>query len=303
MNMEYPVVSVISINYNQSAVTCEMIESLLHCDYPFLDIIIVDNASPSDNPDIIKEKYPMVQLIKSSQNLGFAGGNNLGLKYAKADFIFYLNNDTIVPKGAIHPLVEKLLSDSSIALVSPKIQFHHTPGMVQYAGYTEINKFTIQNHNIGYKQMDTGQFKHSHVTNFAHGAAMMTRKDILDSVGKMTDVYFLYYEELDWGYRIREKGYQIWYVAESCILHKESISTGKNSPLKTYYINRNRLLFLRRNIHGLKGIIGICYQIGIAFPKNATLFLFKLEINNFKSICRAFGWHISHLFDKNIHQN
>jgi GT2 family glycosyltransferase len=105
--MSLPLVSLISINYNQAQVTCDMVASLRRVTYPHLEIIVVDNASPSDNPDIIKERFPEVKLIKSDQNLGFAGGNNLGIAQAKGEYLLFLNNDTEVEPDFLEPLVRQ----------------------------------------------------------------------------------------------------------------------------------------------------------------------------------------------------
>src|SRR5660397_55460 len=145
-----PKVSVITINYNQTEVTIEMLKSMQNLSYPSVEIIVVDNASPTDNPDKIKELFPDILLIKSEKNLGFAGGNNLGIKKATGDFLFFINNDTIVPANIIEPLVDRLVSNPEIGMVSPKIKFHWNPDLIQYAGYTKMNPYTIRNFSIGY---------------------------------------------------------------------------------------------------------------------------------------------------------
>ena len=119
----------------------------------------------------------------------------------------------------------------------------------------------------------------------------------------MAESYFLYYEELDWGARIKAAGYGLWYVHNSTVMHKESITTGKRSPFKTYYMNRSRLLYLRRNVHGFTFMVALLYQVFIAIPKNAATFILKRDKGHFKAYIMAVMWHIKNLFNSNIHIN
>ena len=288
-------VSIITVNYNQSGATCEMLESLYACNYPELEVFVVDNASPFDHPEIIKEKFPSVEFIQSKVNLGFAGGNNLALSQATGDYIYLINNDTIIPVGNIERLVEALDSNPTIGVVSPKIRFHSSPQTIQFAGYTDMSRYTFRNKCIGYGEQDNGQYDTMRDTAFAHGAAMMLKREVLDRVGVMNEEYFLYYEETDWSARIRKAGYRIVYVPDTYILHKESLATGKISPLQTYYLNRNRTLFIRRNTSGGRKIIGVLYQMCIVFPKNLIIFGIKGQFDKVWAIIRAWSWNFKNL--------
>lgn len=301
--MEYPLVSIITVNYNHPEVTCELLASLRHISYPRYEIIVVDNASPDDDPTMIKENFPEIIFIQTSENLGFAGGNNLAIRQAKGDLILMINNDTEVEPGFLEPLVRKFQTNPNTGAVSPKIKFFFKPDTIQFAGLSPINPYTIRSWGRGYGCVDTGQFDEDAATNFVHGAAMMVSRDVLQKVGLMAETYFLYYEELDWGARIRKAGYELWFVHDSVVLHKESISTGKLSPFKTYYMNRSRLLYLRRNVSGFPFLVAILYQICIAVPKNALVFLLRKDKGHFKSYRRAIGWHFKSLADKSIHNN
>ena len=240
--MEYPLVSIITINYGQAAVTCRLLASLQRITYPATEIIVVDNASPDRDAAVIREWFPGVRLICSDRNLGFAGGNNLGIRHAAGDYILLLNNDTEVDPGFLEPLVDKLKSDPRIGAASPQIRFYDRPDTFQYAGSAPLNPVTMRSHGIGYREKDTGQYERDALTAFVHGAAMIVPRAVIRQVGLMAECYFLYYEELDWGIRIRRAGYSLWFVHNSRVYHKESVSTGKKSPLKTYYLNRGRLL-------------------------------------------------------------
>lgn len=293
-------VSIISINYNQAEVTFEMLESFRKVDYPDVEIIVVDNASKNRDIEEISTKYPETVFVKSDENLGFAGGNNLGLKYATGEYIMFLNNDTEVLPDFLPPLIAKLSESEKIGMVCPKIRFHYQPDTIQFAGYTPINPVTIRNKLIGYREKDRGQYNEARQSPLGHGAAMMVKKEVIDKVGPMEDSFFLYYEELDWCTRITRAGYQIWYVPESIVYHKESISTGRESPLKTYYITRNRILYTRRNVKGLKFLVSMLYQSFLAAPKNALKFLIMGRTDLLTAFVKGHTWHIKHLFDQKI---
>jgi GT2 family glycosyltransferase len=296
-----PLISVITINYNQSKVTLELLSSLKDITYPNIEIIVVDNASPNDNPDILKEQYPEINLLKSDTNLGFAGGNNLGVRVAKGEFLLFLNNDTEVEPGFLEPMIELFKQDSTIGMISPKILFHHTPDTIQYAGYHPMNPYTMRQNLVGYRQKDAEQFSETKETYSIHGAAMMVPMSVIKEVGMMTEVYFLYYEEHDWCTRIKKAGYKVYYQPKSVVFHKESISTGKESPLKIYYIARNRILYSRRNSTGLIRFINFIYFNLIAFPKTMLQYLFKRRFDLIIPVFKGFTWNFFH--HKNIHNN
>jgi GT2 family glycosyltransferase len=300
---KYPLVSIITVNYNQSKVTCALIESLNKITYPNFEIIVIDNASPDDDPSIIKRLYPNVVFVQNPINYGFAAGNNFGLMRAKGEYVLLLNNDIEVPSDFMEPLVNKLRLNPSIGAVSPRIRYFYDPDVIQYAGYTPINYITMRNFAIGYKQKDKGQFTEDYETAYAHGAAMMVPMEVVKKVGLMSYIFFLYYEEADWCARIKKAGYKIFFVHNSFVLHKESVSTGKLSALKLYYLTRNRIVFMRRNVSGKLFYGGIAYQLLVAIPKNAFKYLLKGKIKLFHAYYRAIGWHILHLVDSEIHEN
>ena len=293
-----PLVSIVSVNYDQPGVTCEMLASLSKVTYPNFETIVVDNGSPTTNPYSIKENYPETHLLISEENLGFAGGNNIALKQAKGDYILLLNNDTEVKPDFLDSLVELMESDETIGIVSSKILYFFEDNIIQYAGTSPINPITSRGRHYGNKEIDNGQFDKAVETYYPHGACMMIRKSVLEELGLLYEGYFLYYEEYDFTERVRRAGYKIYFQPNSSILHKESISTGKNSPLKTYYINRNRLLFLRRNLNGITFLLAMIYFFLISFPKNTIKYLFNKE--HLSALYRGVFWNFSNY---KIHQN
>lgn len=253
--------SIITINYNGLDDTCALIESIPFNDK--MEVIVVDNASTNDEVSIINQKYPFVRTIKSDKNLGFAGGNNLGIKAARGKFLFIINNDTCFKDFNIQALIDRLQSSKTIGIVCPKIRFAWFNNPIQFAGYTPLSRITVRNQAIGFGEEDLGQYEKAHPTPYAHGAAMLIKREAIEKVGLMPECYFLYYEELDWSMMFARAGYEIWYEPASIIYHKESQSTGQNSPLRTYYITRNRLLLVKRNWSGLTKYLSYIYLIAI----------------------------------------
>ena len=233
---------------------------------------MVDNASQNQEADIISQRFPYVKVIKSDKNLGFAGGNNLGIKAAQGRCLFLVNNDTIFKDFNIQALINRADSSAKIGIVCPKIRFAWDPQPIQFTGYTELSKITVRNQAIGFGEKDHGQYETAHPTPYAHGAAMLIKKEAIDKVGLMPECYFLYYEELDWSMMFTRASYQIWYEPQCTIYHKESQATGQNSPLRTYYITRNRLLLVKRNWKGISKYLSYCYLIGLVAPRDILKF-------------------------------
>lgn len=268
--------SIIAINYNGLKDTCELIESLPLEDKS-IEVIVVDNASAQDEATIIEERYPQVKIIRSKKNLGFAGGNNLGIKAAKGKYLFFLNNDTLLkPQTSdIRSLISRLETSPKIGMVCPKIRFTWGNQLIQFAGYTPLTPITMRNKAIGCGEVDHGQFDTPHLTPYAHGAAMMIKREVIEKAGLLPECYFLYYEELDWSMMIRRVGYDIWYEPACTVFHKESQTTGQNSPLRTYYITRNRLLFAQRNQQAMAKYITYLYLISIVAIRDILKYAFQ----------------------------
>lgn len=292
MHYEYDI-SIITINYNGYKDTCELIASL-PLENDSIEVIVVDNASKEDEATLIEQQYPQVIVIRSKENLGFAGGNNLGIQAAHGKYLFFLNNDTLlrckkedVRCKMFQPLIDRLESSPKIGMVSPKIRFSWGANPIQYAGYTPLSKITLRNTAIGCGEPDYGQYDTPHPTPYAHGAAMMVRREAIEKAGLMPECYFLYYEELDWSMMIRRVGYDIWYEPAFTVYHKESQTTGQQSPLRTYYITRNRLLFVKRNNLSATRFLSYIYLIGIVACRDMLKYTLQCRIDLAKAALRG----------------
>ena len=286
-----PLVSVITINYRDAATTCALLDSIGANSYKNLEVILVDNGSLEDHTERFKTHFPEVNVIISNKNLGFAGGNNLGIAKAKGEYLFFVNNDTAFTPGLVESLITRL-ADKNIGAVSPKIRYFDQPDLVQYAGFTPVNPLTGRNQTIGEKINDQGQFDQARETPYAHGAAMMVPRAVIDKVGKMPEVYFLYYEELDWCEQIKKAGFDIWYEPAALIYHKESVSVNKISSLKTFFLTRNRILFMRRQATLPQLFLFCLFFSFITFPRWCLIFLIKNERKQLRAFYRGAFWHI-----------
>ena len=293
-------VSIITINYNNADVTCEMLYSLHNLTYKNFEVIVVDNASKEDPTNKIKSVFPAAKVIRSPRNTGFAGGNNLGIKEAKGDFFFFVNNDTEFTPDLLEQLLFIFEKYPDAGVASPKFHYYFAPGVIEFAGYNKVNMFNGRNSMIGCRTKDEGQYDQISVTNYAHGGAMMVPAHVVKEAGMMPEVYFLYYEEFDWCEQIKRKGYKIYYQSNALIYHKESMSVGKKSVLKTFYLNRNRILFMRRNVKPLPLMIFLCYYTFITLPKNVFTFLIKNEKDHLKAFWKGLIWNLSNYKVKNI---
>ena len=279
-------ISIITINYNGLNDTCALIESIPFNDK--MEVIVVDNASTNDEVSKINQRFPYVKTIKSDKNLGFAGGNNLGIKAAKGKYLFIINNDTIFKDFNVQPLIGRLESSKTIGIVCPKIRFAWSNKPIQFAGYTPLSRITVRNQAIGFGEEDHGQYEIAHPSPYAHGAAMLIKREAIEKVGLMPECYFLYYEELDWSMMFTRAGYEIWYEPASTIYHKESQSTGQNSPLRTYYITRNRLLLVKRNWPGLTKYLSYIYLIAIVGTRDFFKYVLQGKIRLANAVIKGF---------------
>lgn len=305
-------VSIITVNFNQSLVTEQLIASIEATNnYPDIEIIVVDNASKINPVPEWIPKYQHIQFFRSEENLGFAGGNNLGIKHATGDYLFLVNNDTEFTEGLVEKLVRIMDEHPEVGMISPKIRYFQQPEMLQYVGFTPMNFNTARNKCIGQFETDTGQYDHlTGTTGYIHGAAMMVRKEAIDHAGMMVENFleadeekaglmnenfFLYYEEIDWCEQIKRCGYEAWVEPAALIYHKESLSVGKKSPLKEFFMNRNRILFIRRNSPSRKSrILFYLHFLLLVTPRNLLGYAKERRIDLAIQLYRAIVWNITH---------
>lgn len=275
-----PLLYIVAINFNSSAHTVEMVQSILKSDYENIQIVIVDNASIDSDYENLNSISEQVILLRSEENLGFSGGNNLGIRYAidhLADYIMIINNDTIVEPDAIRIMMEAVCKNE-IDVVSPKILFWNEKETLNYAGGSIVPlKGGISIWGLG--QKDEGQYNAPKEISYAHGCCTLASAQTWQEAGLMDEKYFLYYEDVALSNTFLELGKKMWYMPDAVIYHKESASTKKYSANYQYYLCRNRLAYIREYVKFPTKIAAYCYT---------TLFVLKnlkrknFQLNNIK---------------------
>lgn len=292
MSSAPPRVSIILLNWNQFDVTAACLRTLASLDGPSYEVLVVDQASGQNEGERLKSSFPWITLIASPTNVGFTGGNNLAMHQAKGDLVLLLNNDTEVPADFLEPLVAHFDAHPVAGVASPKIRYFDAPDTIQYAGSHGLSEWTMRGHTIGYKEQDKGQHDMPREVALAHGAAMMIRRSVLEEIGLLAPDFFIYYEELDFCTRARRAGWAIHYIPASVVLHKESMTVGKASPMKTEFMTRNRITYLRRNVRGFKGLLALTFVVGAAMPIHFFRHLVAGRKEHRRALLRGLFWHI-----------
>ena len=292
--LKQPLVSIITLNWNTPELTSQFLSSVkANNSYKNIELIIVDNGSEEDYSQLFQSIYASAKVIRTKSNLGFSGGNNVGIKAASGDYLFLVNNDTEFTPGLIDSLVSVFRQKPDAGIVCPKFHYYFKKGFIEYAGYKPVNILTGRNGMVGSGEEDRGQYDVLNKTNYAHGGAMLVSKKAIDQVGLLHEQFILYYEELDWSVKFKKAGYSIYFQPKALIYHKESMTTGKSSPLKTFYLTRNRILFMKRNIPYPGLGIFFVYFIFFTIPKNSLSFLLRRQTDHLVSFWKGIWWHFN----------
>jgi len=245
-----PKVYIVTLTWNHKSVTKECLESVFQLDYRPYQVVVVDNGSEDGTVELIRRQFPAVELIALDENVGFGRGMNKGIECAiknGAEFVFVLNNDTIVPPDLLSRLVRfgQQAQHRGVGLFVPKICYWEPKSMIWSAG-ARWRHFPPMVTIIGFRSADGPRYDRPCEVEFATGCAMLIRRQALERVGFFDPRYFMYYEDYDLCQRFRDEGYRIWYVPEARLWHKVSISAGEGSTLKWRYWARSAVHFYHR---------------------------------------------------------
>lgn len=243
-------VEIIVLNWNGQGDTLECLASLARCEYTNCGVTVVDNGSTDGSVAGIRLAFPGIALLENGANLGFAEGNNRGIRKALdagCDFVLLINNDTVVDPGIVSAFMTAAEKLPKIGVFGAKIYYFQDKNRLWYAGgYWDSRKLSFGEHGTG--EIDRGQFDVLTETEWVIGCAMFIRASVFQSVGLLEPRYFLNNEEIDFCSRARRAGFSCAYVPEARLWHKISASFGgEDSPLKEYFSARNRLLWAQRN--------------------------------------------------------
>lgn len=275
--------AIIILNYNTPADTVACLRSIQKAVIPndlILETTLVDNASTDDSVDIFKKSFPEVKLVENISNLGFAGGNNSGIKAALSEdptHVLLLNPDTLVDKDFFKHLHKSAISNPHVGILTPLIYFakgyefkdnykKDQLGKVIWSAGGLLDWDNIYGSNAHVDEVDTGQFKEAMDTDFATGACMLIRRAVINQIGLLNEDYFLYLEDLEYCQRAKKKGWRIVFDPSLKIWHKVSQASAIGSPLNDYFITRNRLIF---------GMTYARFRTKFALLREATRFAFN----------------------------
>lgn len=246
--MTPPSVLIVVLNWNGCQDTLACLASLQQLEYPAHTLLVIDNGSTDQSVATIRSRFPDVLVIETGANLGYAAGNNVGLRYAlmqKYDYVLLLNNDTEVAPDFLTPLVATCEQEPAIAAVGPKTYFYDRPDVLWAAGAVIDWHQGGRTYMRGMLEIDQGQFDQACNVDFVPGCACLVRTSILEQVGLLDERFGMYYEETEWCARMTQAGWRIVYVPAGKVWHKVQLQSQELSPRITYYMARNRLLFLR----------------------------------------------------------
>lgn len=291
---KWPRVAIIVLNWNNYDDTKECLNSLNKITYPNYEVIVVDNGSTDGSGEKLKREFSQHVVLQNEKNLGFTGGNNVGMKYSlehNADYVLLLNDDTVVDRDFLEPLVKVAESHESIGIVGPKVYYMDPPNLINFAGGT-VNLWTGKVLHIGDKEIDKGQYDEVKEIDYQVGCAILIKKEVIENIGFLDDIFFILWEETDYCYRAKKYGYKVLHVPESKIWHKIARSIGLGTPFSIYYSFRNQILFMRKNAklyHWLTFLPYFCYAVG----KSITGLIIKRDFAKLKAIISAILWHIN----------
>lgn len=243
-----PMVTVVVLNWNNAPDTLECLASVAKLRYDNYDVIVVDNGSTDGSVDIIRDRHPDVTILENQDNLGYAEGNNVGIRYASdigAEYVFVLNNDALVAPETLSSLVDAAMSHPNAGFLGPKVYHRETPQVIQSAGGM-FNKYWESCYR-GMDEVEQGQFEDLAEVDFVCGCAVLVSQRAIGQIGLLDPRFFLYREDIDWCYRATRAGFKVLYIPTAKAWHRSPHIRESESPRTTYYMTRNALLFLSKN--------------------------------------------------------
>lgn len=241
-------IAIILLNWNGKKDTLECLASLEKVDYPNFQTIVVDNGSSDDSVTAIRAAHPSVPILETRANLGFAGGNNVGIEWAlrhHAEWVLLLNNDTTVDPPLLKAFIQAAASQPKAKILGAKILRYHQPTLIDHlGGYWNP-------HLAEFVSPESGQPDHPYLNmqrvDYVCGAALLMHRSVPETIGLLETNFFLFWEETDFCFRARRAGFEVWTAPEAKIWHKVSSSFTGGKPHTHYFWWRSRLLWIERN--------------------------------------------------------
>ena len=273
----YPLVHIVTLNWNHLNDTCSFLISANQLDYPNYQIVMVDNGSTENPIPTIEEQFPSVVCIRNAQNLGFSGGVNTGIRYAlehETDFVFLANNDTFMATDMLSLLVDAA-QEEKVGLVSPKILYAAPPHPIWSVG-AQRNKLTLEIAGCRRGQADTNLNEKPFPVDFVTACGVLIKRQCIEDIGLFDERFFMYYEDSDYALRAQLAGYKMVVVPKAKMWHHVAVSSGGgDSPNERYWMALSSIQFVRKHIHGWRWLVIIPYRLGSALKTMIRLLVNK----------------------------
>jgi GT2 family glycosyltransferase len=238
--LTHPLVSVLIVNWNGKHHLGECLGSFHTQGFRNFEVLMIDNASQDGSVDYVREQYPEVKIKRLSENRGFAGGNNEGIRISSGKYVAFVNNDTKVEPTWLENLLEEAeKSPRSIGMWACKILLYDNPCIIDNVGLLIYPDGLGR--GKGRLEMDQGQYDQKGEALFPSGCAGLYRREMLDEIGLFDEKFFAYADDVDLGLRARLAGWGCGYVPTAKAYHKYSSSSSAYSPLKAFLVERNRI--------------------------------------------------------------
>lgn len=265
-----PKVAVVILNWNGQKYLEQFLPAVMVSTYPNLEIVVGDNASTDHSVDFLQKNYPKVKLIQNDQNYGFAGGYNRVLAQVDADYFVLLNSDVEVSGNWISPVIELMEGNEKIAAAQPKILSYHDKNSFEYAGaaggYIDYLGYPFCRGRIfDTLENDHGQYQQASEIFWASGAAFFIKKEAWNAAGGFDEDFFAHMEEIDLCWRLKNKGYQVWYCPDAQVYHVGGGTLQSESPFKTFLNFRNNLLMIHKNLSTIPAFFKISIRFFMDF--------------------------------------
>jgi len=286
-----PKVIVVIVNWNRKAHLIETLTSVARLTYPNLEVIVVDNHSSDGSAEAVRQRFPEVTVIENERNLGFAGGNNVGIRWGlgkAADYFFLLNNDVEIHPDALSIIMGRAESHPQEGIFGPKTYKYYERDTLDFVG-GKYSWLTGKTQSVGDGEKDIGQYDEPLEFDFINGHAFLIRREVIEKIGMLDEDYFAYNEETDWCIRARRAGYKCVYVPQAVAWHK--VSSTPIGVAREYLIMRNRILCMRKNANLFQLFFFTMHLLGYQLPRQFLSALKHRRLDKLAAVLKGVLWH------------